>query len=152
MSVRFTTVPFKPWLIMVDRDVSIYRLSISSLINQRVPLGVCVDTNLKHKRFFLKFKVLKCNFKWPSSKDGIVKFPTFYHILSNVTITLSIYILCLSVYPFFVRLYPINVKTAETTGPKFCGGLIPGKVYWRKKSWKIVEVFMKMRQNYKCNS
>ena len=34
--------------------------------------------------------------------------------------------LCLS-----VRLYPINVKTAEPIGPKFCVGLrvTPGKVY-----------------------
>ena len=100
-----------------------------------------MDTNLKHKRFFLK--VLKCNFKWPSSKDGIVKFPTFYHILSNVTITLSIYILCLSVYPFFVRLYPINVKTAETIGPKFCGGPHPREGLLEKKilenSWSFYE-------------
>ena len=32
-----------------------------------------------------------------------------------------IYILCLS-WAFFVRLYPINVKTAEPTGPKFSVG------------------------------
>ena len=51
------------------------------------------------------------------------------HALSHI---FSIYILCLSVC-LIVRLYPINVKTAEPIGPKFCAGphmsMTPGNVY-----------------------
>ena len=47
---------------------------------------------------------------------------------------LSINLTCLSVCLFvclFVCLYPLNVKTAEPIGPKFCVGphVTPGKVY-----------------------
>ena len=45
------------------------------------------------------------------------------------------FILCLSVW-----LYPINVKTAEPIGPKFCVGphIIPGKVYGCSELQKIL--------------
>ena len=44
-----------------------------------------------------------------------------------------IYFACLSVF-LNVCLYPINVKTAELIGPKFCVGphMTPGKVYESK--------------------
>ena len=43
---------------------------------------------------------------------------------------LNINLACLSVC-LSVRLYPLNVKTAEPIGPKFCVGhnVTPGKVY-----------------------
>ena len=42
-----------------------------------------------------------------------------------------------------VCLYPINVKTAEPIGPKFCVGHLgtPGKVYEFLKILKIREIF-----------
>jgi len=56
------------------------------------------------------------------SFNGVINIETAAH--------LSIKLACLS-----VRLYPINVKTAEPIGPKFCVGphVTPGKVYeWSK--------------------
>ena len=42
------------------------------------------------------------------------------HILKRSCLTL--FLLCLSVWVLFVRLYPIHGKTAEPIGPKFCEG------------------------------
>ena len=52
----------------------------------------------------------------------------------------SIYIYTLLVC-LFVCSYPINVKTAEPIGPKFCVGpyMTPGKVYGKIKISKIIQ-------------
>ena len=69
----------------------------------------------------------------------------------------NIYFACLEVYLSFVCMCPINVKTAEQIGPKFCVWLYmtPGKVYgWSKlqqnsifiKFYKSTTLFYKIRQ------
>jgi len=90
----------------------------------------------------------------------------------EVYIYLYINLACLSVCLFvclFVCLYPINVKTAEPIGPKFCVGHLgtPGKVYeWSKfqifvsikirsslnfwKFWKSTKFFLWKSANYFC--
>ena len=61
---------------------------------------------------FVQYKTNKKNFP-----DFIIFFSRIFKILQNLYINLA----CLSVY-LFVCLYPINVKTAEPIGPKFCVG------------------------------
>ena len=57
---------------------------------------------------------------------------------TNMFYHLYIYFACLSVC-LFVCLNPINVETAEPTGPTFCLGphITPGKGWWMIKIWKI---------------
>ena len=95
-------------------------------------------------------------------------FLTQFHLVSNIN---NLYILCLIVCKFIylsVRLYPINVKTAEPMAPKFFVGHLgtQGKVYeWTKfqilvsikirsplnffKFWKSTKFFWKSA-NYFC--
>ena len=65
----------------------------------------------------------------------ILKFPLSFNF-SNKTFNCSVFVILPSlIYTLLVwlsvSLYPINVKTAEPIGPKFCVGpqMTPGKIY-----------------------
>ena len=59
---------------------------------------------------------------------------------------------CLSVFSvcLFVFLYPINVKTAEPIGPKFCVGhhVTTGKVYESSKFQIVVSIKIRSSLNF----
>jgi len=61
-----------------------------------------------------------------------------------INLARKIYFACLS-----VCLYPINVKTAEPIGPKFCVGphVAPGKVY----KWSKFEKFASIKIRFSLN-
>ena len=78
-------------------------------------------------------------FSWPWHADSIywvyVIPKEFYSFFTNF----FIYMFTLFVWSS-VRFYPINVKTAEPIGPKFCVGphMTPGKVYECSELRKVV--------------
>ena len=64
-------------------------------------------------------------------------------VLKLIHICLYTLLVCLS-----ACLYPINVKTAEPIGPKFCVGLCmpPGKVY-EKICLQLNQIFTKLKES-----
>ena len=86
------------------------------------------------------FERISFSYSWMEFSVLTTQGMTCYLILTSSS---SIYILCLSVC-LFVCLYPINVKTTEPIGPKFCVGphVTPGKVYeWSKSKNLCIQVF-----------
>ena len=79
-------------------------------------------------------------FKFP-----FVSKPFHGFLASHLYINLA----CLSVC-LFVCLYPINAKTAEPIGSKFCVGpdVVPGKVYEWSKLKKLASNKIRFSQNF----
>ena len=74
------------------------------------------------------------------------------HTYRWTAITANIYILCLSVC-LFVRLEPMNVKTAEPIGPKFCVGphVASGNVYEWSRFQKFVSNKIRFLSNFEIH-
>ena len=82
-----------------------------------------------YMKYFLKHPVYM---KYIQRQPVYIKRKSSIRSKGYIIYLLNVYIHCLSVcFRLFVRLYAINVKTAEPIGSEFCVGphMTPGKVY-----------------------